>query len=37
MAKNSSVVLDLGCNKIKFGFTGEANPQVQTRSYYSVS
>lgn len=37
MAKNASVVLDLGCNKVKFGFAGESRPRVQTRSYYSVS
>lgn len=37
MAKNASVVLDLGCNKVKFGFAGEGQPRVQSRSYYSVS
>lgn len=34
MAKNASLVLDLGCNKIKFGFAGESHPRVSTRAYY---
>ena len=34
MAKNASLVLDLGHNKIKFGFAGEAQPRVATRAYF---
>lgn len=36
MAKNASVVLDLGCNTVKFGFAGEEQPRVVARSYYSA-
>lgn len=37
MAKNASLVLDLGCNKIKFGFAGESHPRITSRAFYGTT